>query len=546
MRGWGKALAIWSLALAVGPAALAEQTGLAVIVARMAPDGVHAVVLLDRPVTSFTFAGRDVVRQGDFDVLTPGLAMRGDQVTSATPFRRFALRVRPMAEERDAKYPAHYRIGSGGVVFAPALKADPAVWKTRLTFRTAPGEVRLPATGDVGEGFVFIGPAALRRELPDVTVVADPATPLWLVERTRTDLAAAVSTFTAALRVALPRKPLLIVKHQAAARTFHVGDVTPGAITTLRFHGPGWMQTNAATGKMLQGFVLHEAFHFWNGGVASHGEGTPTWLHEGGAEYASLLGGLQTGLLNDKDVRDRLSQSLTRCREAVQRGGDKGLGAMGFLNNQVRYPCGMVLQWAADLHMRRASEGKRTVMDAWADTIRVARTRPGKSYDLADFYASAGIAEGSAFAPAALLVDRAGPDRWGALPAALNALGAGVSQVATADSRRPALLMHLLAQNCLNLPEGSSTGFYFGDAAIKLDSSAGCGALAGNPLLKSVEGGDPFAMTDATYKAVQARCAAGVPVTLTTGDGRTLAATCIKPLADAPQAYVVDRWRPAG
>lgn len=545
-----KGIVVLALGLALAGPASANPTrtatiGAAAIEARLAPDGIHAVVSLDRDVTRFAFAPRDVVRQGDFDLLTPGLSLAGDQITGAKPFRRFVVRIRPTAEERDAKYPAHYRIGDGGVVYAPALQADPAIWVTRLTFRTGPGQVRLPATGEVGDGFVFIGPAALRTDTPDVTVVADPATPPWLVERVRTDLAAAVRAFSSAMRVPLPRKPLLIVKHQAGPRSFRVGDVTPGAITTLRFHGDDWLRPNAASGKAIQEFVLHEAFHFWNGGLVRHAGDTPTWLHEGGAEYASLMGGLATGLLSDDDVRGRLSQALTRCREAVGRIGDKGLASLGFLSNQVRYPCGMVLQWATDLHVRRASAGKRTVMAVWADTVAAARRRRDKSYHLADFYAAAGLGNGAAFQPAALLVDQSGPDRWRALAPALNALGADVTAVANAESRRPALLMHLLAQNCRDLPEGASRGFYFGDSTIKLDSPAGCGALAGNPVLRTVEGGDPFEMTDETYKAVQRKCAAGRAVTVITVDGRSLDAVCREPLVAAPEAYVVREWRPA-
>lgn len=544
MTDWLGMLGLWWVALMAAPAA--APVGLATIEARLGSDGVHAVVSLDRPVTRFAFAPGDVVREGDFEVLTPGLTMKRDEVAGAAPFRRFEVRIRPMTEERDAKYPAHYRIGAGGVVYAPALKADPAAWRTRLTFRTAPGQVRAPATGDVGEGFVFVGPAALRTETADVVVVADPATPAWLVERTRTDLAAAVRTFTGLMRAPLPRKPLLIVKHQPGPRSFNVGDVTPGAITTLRFHGENWLQPSASSGKVIQEFVLHEAFHFWNGGLARHAEGTPTWLHEGGAEYASLMGGLAAGLFDDDDVRGRLTQAMSRCRGALERGGDRGLAAAGFLSSAVRYPCGTVLQWAADLHVRRSSGGKRTVMDAWSDTVRNARRRPDKSYTLADFNAAADVGKGAAFLPAALLVDQAGPTRWRALPLALNALGADVAaQAATGESRRPPLLFHLLGQNCRGLPAGTGYGFFAEAGAIKLDSPAGCGVLTGNPVIKTVEGGDPFEMTEETYKAVGRKCAAGAPVTLTTAEGRTLSATCSKPLPPALDAYIVRRWRAA-
>jgi hypothetical protein len=77
-----------------------------------------------------------------------------------------------------------------------------------------------------------------------------------------------------------------------------------------------------------------------------------------------------------------------------------------------------------------------------------------------------------------------------------------------------------------------------------LDSPAGCGALAGNPVLKSVERGDPFDMAPETYIAVQRKCAEKQEVVLTTADGRTILAVCTKPLAAAPDDYVVKRWMP--
>jgi hypothetical protein len=542
MRLW---LAFLFAALLPLSGAGAAGLGRATATVRLTADGIDAVVSLDRPVTRFDFADTDVVREGDFVLLTPGLTLKGVSVTAPAPFRSFRLHIRPAGQERDAKYPAYFRVGAGGVLYAPALKADPAAWRTRLAIRTGPGEIRTPSSGKVEEGFVFIGPAALRHEDRDIVVVADPATPAWLVETSRTALAAAVKTYAEALGAPLPRKPLLIVRHTGGGRSFNVGDVTPGGVTSLRFYGDSWIRPDEKAARTIRGFVLHEAFHFWNGGLAHHEGETPTWLHEGGAEYASLLAGLKGGILSPDDARQRLSQALERCRFAVQNQGDKGLAHIGFLNNQLRYPCGMVLQWAADLQLRRASGGRRTLLDAWADTIRAARARPSRAYSLADFYAAARIGDPAAFAPVRLLVDEDGPARWSALPAALDALGADVGQVPTMEGRRAALLFHLLRQNCHDLPNNSSFGFYGNaDRTIKLDSPAGCGVLAGDPVLKSIEGGDPFELSSDTYAAVQRKCAAKAAIVLVTDDGRTLAARCAEPLGPEPQAYIVRRWMP--
>jgi hypothetical protein len=525
-------------------AAEAKAAGTADVSLAMAPDGVRATYVLDRAVSRFDFAKADVVRSAHFELRTPGLRLEGDAIVSSKPFRRFDLLVRPMTEERDAKYPAHFRIGSGGVVFAPALVGNLDAWLTRLSLRLSPGEIRLPASGDVARGFVFIGPAALRDQSGGVDLVADPATPRWLIDRSRSALSAGLATFTRALGAPLPRKPLLIVRHQGSERNFRIGDVTQGFVTALRFHGAAWERPDELAGKAIQSFLLHEAFHFWNGGLAQPAEGTATWLHEGAADYAALLGGLENGVLAEADVRRSLGDSLQRCRQAVQLAGDKPLAEMGFLTNQVRYPCGTLLQWAADMHVRRASGGKRTILDVWGGVIRSAAARPEKSYSLENFYAAAGLGNGSAFAPARLLVHTGGPQRWTALTDALEALGADIHPVPSQTSRRFALAFHLLRQSCRSLDASEGFGFWTETSTVRLQSPKGCGNLAGDPRLRSIEGGDPFEMSEETYAAVQRRCARGEAVSILTDEGRTLAAPCAAPLPDAPNDYRVDRRLP--
>lgn len=538
------AVLLWfvSIAAAAQPVPRTPKLGQAVATARLAVDGVHATIELDRSVTRFSFAQADVVRDGEIELITPGLTFKGDEVTSAKPFHRFALRIRPATKERDAKYPAHYRLGDGGVLYAPALVGDPAVWRTRLRFATAPGQIRLPSTGVVDDSFVYIGPAALRTEVPGVTVVSAPGTPAWLVDTLADDLADGVRAYTSALGTPLPRKPLLLLKHEVRSDRTQA-DVTPGGIVAFRLYGALPPEPDAATRGFFRPMMFHEAFHFWNGGLAAPVPGTPIWLHEGGAEYASLLGGLAAGSMTEEAVQARLAQDLDRCRSGLQNQGDKAMSKLAFLDNRVRYPCGAVIQWAADMHMRRASAGRRAVLDAWADTVRVARSRPSRTYALRDFYAAAGIDAATPLHAARLLVEESGPARWGQLTAALRDLGAGVSVGSTSETRKGALIFHLLGENCRAV-EGENVGYTTLGRTITLDSHAGCGLLAGEPVLRSVEGGDPFEMAAATYAVVQAKCAAGKDVALTLGEGRPVAIACRKPLPLAPEAYVVARWRP--
>jgi len=535
------ALGLWWTAIIAGTsAALAKDR--ANVTIQLARDGARAVILLDRAVTRFAFEHTDVVRASDFTLLTPGLSLQDDIVSSATPFRRIEIGVRPATQQRDAKYPAFYAIGDGGVLFAPALRADPAAWDTRMTIDVASGRRCIPACSGVGEGFVFAGPKALVKVTPELVVVADPNVPAWLIERSQGDLAGALRTYRTALRAPLPRKPVLILKYLPDWPGTFTGDVSDGYVTAFRFYGVAWARPDAPEASVIQTFVHHEAFHFWNAGLAKPADGTPSWLHEGGAEYASLLGRYLSHVSSDGDARQSLSEALTRCRSGLEREEDQGLADLPFLSNQVRYPCGMVIQWAADLQLRRATADKQTILDAWGSMIRIARARASKAYDVADFSRSAALPSPAALRAAVLLGDQRGPERWQALLATLNELGADVVRTATPETRRTALLFHLLRVNCRARPAGKRYGFFFSSGTIMLDSPAGCGELTGNPVIKTIEGDDPFAISAETYAAVQEKCAAGSAVTLITSDGRTLAADCLEPLAAAPEGYVVRRW----
>ena len=526
------------------PLAAQQPLGRAMVMARMAPDGVRATITLDRAVSRFDFKEASVVREGDFEILTPGLRLADRSVTGERPFRRFELRIRPMSHERDARYPAHFRIGDGGVLYGPALVADPAKWRTRLSFKLGRGQVRSPSGKEFSDGFVFVGPRSLVSEDPHIVVVADPKTPAWLVERSRNSLTAAVATFTRALGTAPLRKPLLIVKHEPGERSFNVGDVTPGPVAAVRFHGSAWEKEDALAGKNIQGFLLHEAFHFWNGGLASHAAGTPTWLHEGGAEYAAFLAGVQTGLMTEEEAARGLGNALNRCRTGLSASGDKGLASFGFLPAQLRYPCGMAIQWIADLDVRAESGGRRTVLDVWREVLERARQREARTYSLADFNEAAGLAGAQASEPIRLLVDESGAARWEALPAALNAMGADVALVPSQVARRAALIFHVLKDNCRNLPDGTGYGFYIDGSRMKLDGPEGCGVLAGDPEVASIEGGDPVEMTLETYAAVQRKCATGGKVTFLARDGGKLQAPCTTPLPAPPKDFQVRRWKP--
>ncbi|MEA3060794.1 MAG: hypothetical protein QOJ94_575 [Sphingomonadales bacterium] len=539
---WVLACAAW---LCLGGFASAGPRPLASIVVTLAEDGAHVAVKLDRPVNRFEFVAGDVV-WGDYaDLLTPDLTFKDRVVEGAAPFRTFELRLRPSSEEHDAKYSIFYRVGGGGVLYGPGLAADPVRFRTQIRFRTVRGQVRYPAGNEPAKGLVFIGPPSMVSAGDGFVAVTDPAMPEWLAGLARADLAAAVRLYGDTLGTPLPTRPLLVMKFQEDALSTYVGDVTPGPVVALRFHGAKWSKPDAEAARTIHAFLLHEAFHFWNGSLATPADGIPTWLHEGGADYASLLVGESAGLMSDAEVRQRLGQALNRCRSALQDRGDPALGKAGFLSYWIRYPCGTVLHWAIDLTLR-ASASHHTSLDVWTATIAAARRRASHDYTLDDFYAAAGIADPGRVTPLALVVDTAGPERWRLLPEALNDLGADVGAQVTAVGRRTAMLFHLLRESCGPPEKSGGFGYYGVGETVKLQSPAACGVLAGDPVLRKVAGGDPFAPSAEIYAEVQRLCAAGKPVTFVTADSRTLAAPCRRPLPDAPPDFTVRRWLPPG
>lgn len=528
----------WLLALlfcGVAFSASAQNVGQATVTARLAPNGVHAVIQLNRAVTRLAFSEADVERKEDIAVLTAGLAWSsdGDAIVSEQPFRRVELLVKPAARERDAKYPAFFHVGEGGVLYGPALKPDES-WRTRLRVNTARGETRLPAGPPNIDSSLYIGPAAYVTRGAEGDLIASPDTPPALREQITTSLATALRVYGTQLHTDLPTRPIVVMAQGGEGQGF-VGDVTPGPFVSLRFYGPAENQVNDA--YRVTRFVSHEVFHFWNGSLVSNAEGTPSWLHEGGADFAALLASSEAGALDDAGMRQELGSALSRCKQGLQNENDVALNDLAFLSMHVRYPCGIVIQWAASLSAGRAGRGG--FFDIWAHMIAAAQARPGRRFTLADFYQGAGADAAAPPAPIRLLTAEHGAARWDQLTAALEDLGADISAQATPDTRRAALIFHLLAQVC----GAGDRGFYTEPGRIRLQTNSTCTLVADNSILTSVEGGDVVAPSEATYAAVQARCAARQDVRIVLDGARPVSLPCRTDLAPAPQAYVVNRWR---
>lgn len=540
MRRWLRGLVVIAAAVLLGPlGTAAAPKGRADVSAYNTDAGLRLVYELDRPTRQLRLAlDESAVRDDTWSVVTPGLTLKDDVVSGEAPFRRVELLVRPMKGERDAVYPAMFRVGRGLVLYARYLHADPALYDTRVRFRPAAAETVVPREPARREGFVFIGPADALRRQGAFDVVLGPGVPPWLLDEITDGLRDSSGVFEKALRVKPRRAGLVMVTYGDEGRGDVVADVTTGGIIAFRFHGKQWAERSPIGEARVRRLVPHEAFHLWNGELAHNAEGTPSWLHEGGAEYASLEAQLAAGHVSEAAAAERLTDDLGRCQRAL---GADSLTSTKRTDMGFRYPCGMVVQWLADLHARRASAGTRTVLTAWGDTVRLAQGNGG-AYTLDQYWVATGMADPPSRPEALrLLLDATGADRWRQMAPALRALGVEAAWGPRPDDYRATAMWHVLRLAC---PQKKGVGWWDEAEGLRLDTDEGCGALSGQPRVTLLEGHDIVAAPQAMFAAVQAKCAAGQPVAFTTVDTKTLEAPCTKPLAAAPEAITVLRRLP--
>ena len=499
--------------------ALAQQA--AMIEARTAPGGVVVTWRLAEPTTRAAFLATSVIRD-TWTVTTPGLMLKDGAVEAETPFQTFDIQITPDAAEVDRIYMGLSKAGAGHVLYGPGLELQgmDAVLKAR----PVAGEVAVPASEAV-KGYLYLGPqdALMRRD--GVAVVTSPSAPPALTALLRDGFFAAQTFYGARLGHVLENEPTLIISTDSPGPTGFRGDVTDTGLISLRFHGDMWASPPPDVAVPLGTFVWHEAFHLWNGhGVKMKDGDAAPWLHEGGAEYGALVAAVSTGVIDEDQVRASLTQRLNGCRKTL---GDAEYDAQTLKSGSSIYNCGVVVQWIADLETRRASGGMRDVFDVWKTMLDAARA--GDGYGVTDFRAL--LQPDSAVG---VLMDGAGVARWGGIEARLAALGVVLEDRPGPGDYRMAALFHLNDENCT----GGGTGFYEVEQGIKLDTGDKCGPLSGDPLLDSVESHD--AATDATamFFAVQARCAASLPVRYRTQDGQVIEAKCDTPLV-APKAWAV-------
>lgn len=498
--------------LATGAAAQDAPTAQAV--ASRNPDGVTLRYRLPRPVTRVAFSDHDTIRTL-WTVATPGLTLADGAITGDKPFDAFELQIRPDAAEVDRIYMGLSLAGEGRVVFGPGLKLEGV--PTTLSFELAPGEAALPDARAI-DGYAYVGPASdIATDTGGIVVTGANVDP-ELVRSLRRSLFDSLAFYEARLGAGLPFHPALIGSIDSPGPPTFRGDVTDTGVISVRFRGDTWRQTI----EEVAPFVWHETFHLWNGhSVESRDEDTAPWLHEGGADYAALIGAVSTGAMDESDARARITRRLNGCRRNL---ADRDLDPARLQSGNGPYDCGVLIQWIADLEARKAGNGD--VFTLWKALLDAARLSP-TGYGVSDFRALIG-----ADSAVAVLLDGPGTTRWATIKTRLTSLGVTLDNRPDDEDLRGAALMHVAARNC-----SGPRGFYDTPGALKLDG-ADCGVLSGEPVIDTVEGYDPQQASRAMFEAVQARCARNLPVRYGARDGRTLEAVCDRPLA-VPEVWAI-------
>ena len=430
--GLGLLLGLVFACLGAHPAAAEEGKTLVRIILIPEIEGIRTAFRLSRPIASFDFDKQiDSIRSRSWSLRTPGLVLHHGTITASNgaPFREFQIVIKPDDVTGDRVYPALSRVGTDGlVIYTPYLLADSAAYETFIELKPTARNVALagtdhdaPAFGGIGtDRYVYIGPRDYVTE-GLATFVTPPDLPPWIGNLVKSRFGNVLQLYQTRLGRPLPEPPTVMMTfNPAAATTSYRGDVSPGRIMSLRFQGPGWEERGADDSFTITHLIAHEAFHFWNGYLFNpRRSAEQPWLHEGAAEYASLLAEQDMEEIDEDGLRDDLQRRLNGCIAEL---GPESLRGPRVAPGYVAYDCGVVVEWLIDLSTRRASNGKRDILTVWREIFDAA-LKNNYRYGDEDLLRSATADDRVVLN---LILDEQGADRWGDLPRRMQALGIAI------------------------------------------------------------------------------------------------------------------------
>ena len=520
------------------PPGAAPQAG--VVHINLVPEagGIRARYAL--PGVAKVFAFRDNasdIRTDTWSTPTAGAKLERNHIALGDGQRVFEIDLKPDSQQRDRIYPSLSRIGDGWLIYAPQLLPPEASGQPHdVSYSLPDGWVVLAPTDDGGDieldGWVFVGPPALI-ESGAANVAIAPATPAWLRKEVLDAANSAAEFFEKRLGIKLEAKPGIVISVYPEDSSNSVrGDVTPGAIMSVRFYGEAWTGYDPGAADQVRELLAHEFFHFWNGGIASSADDAEKpWLHEGGASYAAMLALSPGAKPSDPAFTAKLNDNLVKCQTALEE-TESLKTARNLQFGNAPYACGVVLQWAWDAGLRSTSGNARDVLSLWKDMIAAARGQGGM-YSLDS---AVRLAPGPASRAANLLLDQSGGARWDDFAEAMQGYGALLTRQRNAGEDRTAALMHVIGLHCTG-----QYGYFNFDTFLRLDTGNRCGPLDGDKEFDAVAGVSVAGDGGALHDKVRAACAAGGSVDFSRNGVVVASATCGKPLAPARERWTVTR-----
>jgi hypothetical protein len=497
-------------------------------------DRVEATFVFSEPVDRVELPfGAPGGPEADVRVEGSNVVLDGSELRGPRPFGEVTLSLGQDRRDRDSVYPLATRLeGQGYVVYAPHLIPEGVT--TRVTL---PGQVH-PLGEAAADGYLLVGGAL--QDYGAVKMAASTQTPEVLATEAADRAKSLVAFYAGRMERAPAWTPVILLAYSDAQSGSDPGrfrgDVSSNGVVFLRVRASA-QSGEAGSLDRYTSFLAHEIFHLWN--ASRNPDRGEWWLHEGAAEYASWTAMATLWPASRPALEERLTTALRACSINL---GEKPLNALSDPESRaVRYACGAVMNWLADLGVRAGGEG-----DFFSISRELAAVREREGlYTATSFLTALESAEPSALTAVRGLMEERGINRWEDVARTANGLGA--EAVVGPPAGFP---LRVNASRALVLAACDEVhGVGDGQAGLFVQAPSGCEAFGEMTFIVSADGLDPALDPVAYFQAIQSKCAARgrVEVVVRNEDiAATKSVHCDVAVDPAPVDIQLLRLEPAG
>jgi hypothetical protein len=362
--------------------------------------------------------------------------------------------------------------------------------------------------------------------------VRDPALPPAVGNAVADAARAAWKAYAAGARV-MPTESVAIVMLRATRTengfTEYHGDRTEGGMLRLSFIDPP-ASPDAAQVARWGGFVAHEIAHLWNAGVFRSDHAEP-WLHEGDADWASLLALHEAGLVTDAMLAGRLDEAINTC--LATRGNRPAVKFPKSWEAQRDdpYACGLSLQLLGWTQMRlRDPASTASALDRWGELHRAAPMMDAAGF--ATFFDGGGAPH-----MRDLLLGDATPFASTYVRELERALPVEPILGELADPRLRERVSRRLG-GLVVYSDCDAGGFstLIEAGQIEIDPASHCASLPPGAHITRIAGEPAMARPQAAWQALRRACAQGTRVDIGFSDHAAMSLPCPKDVPEPPPA----------